>query len=101
MAESVKRGSEGEFSGGRGAIVVKENPAWRGRILDPQDAGTVETHLTSRAPKGSGRVRNNFEPIFLLFTASLRKLEKMRGVSGRSLLGSLEQVEVRTQTISL
>ena len=58
MAESVRRGNEGESSsGGRGAIVVKENQAWRGRKLDPQDAGQVETHLASRAPEGSEKIK--------------------------------------------
>jgi hypothetical protein len=83
VAESVRGGNEGESSsGGRGAIVVKENPTWRGRKLDPQDAGQVETHLASRAPE-----------------ASLKKLEKMHSVPGRTLLGSLEQVEASSGSV--
>ena len=44
--------------GPRGAIVVKDNPLWRGgkTTLDPQNAGLVETHLASKSatlPQGS------------------------------------------------
>ena len=103
VVETVRSGNEGESSsGGRGTIVVKENPVWRGRKWDPQDAGQVETHLASRAPKGSARrsgdvVRGNFS---VVSAASLKKLEKMHSVPGRTLLSSLKQVEVRNTVLN-
>ena len=51
-ASSEATGGGGGSEGGRGPIVVQQNPLWRGRISDPQDSNLVETHLTSRIPEG-------------------------------------------------
>ena len=93
-------GATSSTKGGRGAIAVKENPAWRGQILEPSNASMVETHLTSRVPEGQvvvGIKWNKHTMQTTFCAASLKRLKEMKPVmEGRSLslLGSLDQAEV-------
>ena len=97
-------GGEGSGRGARGAIVVKENPLWRGERLDPQAASLVETHLPSKTaappppPQGWNTIIIAGFPahrLRILYIASLKKVkEEVNSLGNTSLFSSLEQVEV-------